>query len=120
MCCLCRFLFIPFSTVQRLLDKRRRSPRPVSYGFGMDVDARDLQQHLSEHLRRVAAGETIRVIEHGVPVALISPASLPHSLQQGVDEGWIRPPQRTGSIGVIERTKGKRRIVDVLAEDRGD
>ena len=86
----------------------------------MDIGVRDLKQHLSEHLRRVAAGEVIRVTDRGVPVALITPIAAGDPLQRGIDEGWIRPPQRAGSLGAIERAKGKRRISDVLAEDRGE
>ena len=86
----------------------------------MDIGVRDLKQHLSEHLRRVAAGETIRVTDRGVPVALLTPVASGDPLQRGIDEGWIRPPQRTGTLGMIEPAKGRRRIADVLAEDRGE
>jgi prevent-host-death family protein len=85
----------------------------------MDVEATDLQQHLSEHLQRVVEGEFIRVTELGVPVALIAPITVTHPLQRGIDEGWIRPQQRTGRVGEVERVKSSRRIADVLAEERG-
>jgi len=57
----------------------------------MDVGVRDLKQHLSEHLRRVAAGEVIRITDRGIPVALITPVAGGDPLQQGIEEGWIRP-----------------------------
>jgi prevent-host-death family protein len=37
------------------------------------VGIRELRQRASEVLRRVKAGETIEVTEHGRPVALLSP-----------------------------------------------
>lgn len=84
----------------------------------MDVGVRDLKQHLSEHLRRVAGGEVIRITDRGVPVATLSPITAGDPLQRGVDEGWIRPPSRTGLIGENERFPAPVRILDVLREDR--
>ena len=37
------------------------------------VGVRELRQNLSVYLRRVAAGETLRVTERGAPVALLAP-----------------------------------------------
>jgi prevent-host-death family protein len=37
------------------------------------VGVRDLRQNLSVYLRRVAAGETLEVTEHGHPVARLTP-----------------------------------------------
>lgn len=37
------------------------------------VGVRELRQHLSVYLRRVAAGETLRVTDRGTPVALLAP-----------------------------------------------
>ena len=84
----------------------------------MDVGVRELKQHLSEHLRRVAGGEVIRITDRGVPVATLSPITAGDPLQRGVDEGWIRPPSRTGLIGENERFRAPVRILDVLREDR--
>ena len=86
----------------------------------MDVGVRELKQHLSEHLRRVAAGEVIRITDRGVPIASLSPIAGGDPLQRGVDEGWIRPPCRTGVIGDHERFAGSTRVLDVLREDRGE
>jgi hypothetical protein len=85
----------------------------------MDVDATDLGQRLSELLQLVAAGEVIRITDQGVPVAMMSPITARSPLQRGIDEGWIRPPVRTGPLGGAKRAKARRRISDVLAEDRG-
>jgi prevent-host-death family protein len=37
------------------------------------VGVRELRQNLSVYLRRVKAGETLRVTDHGQPVALLAP-----------------------------------------------
>lgn len=37
------------------------------------VGVRELRQHLSRYLRRVAEGEVLRVTERGRPVALLGP-----------------------------------------------
>lgn len=84
----------------------------------MDIGVRELKQHLSEHLRRVAGGEVIRITDRGVPVATLSPITAGDPLQRGVDEGWIRPPSRTGLIGEHERFPAPVRVLDVLREDR--
>jgi prevent-host-death family protein len=38
-----------------------------------DVGVAQLRQNLSVYLRRVSRGETLRVTEHGRPVALLTP-----------------------------------------------
>lgn len=37
------------------------------------IGVRELRQNASVYLRRVAAGESITVTDHGVPVAVLSP-----------------------------------------------
>ncbi len=37
------------------------------------VGVRELRQNLSVYLRRVQAGEALRVTDHGTPVALLTP-----------------------------------------------
>lgn len=86
----------------------------------MDVGVRDLKQHLSEHLRRVAAGETIRVTDRGIPIALLTPLAAGDPLQRGIDEGWIRPPLHTGTVGAAPRARATRRTLDALSEDRSE
>lgn len=86
----------------------------------MNVGVRELKQHLSEYLRRVAEGEVIRVTDRGVPVAMITPLAAVDPLAQGVEEGWIRPPLRTGTIGASTRWPADRRSLEVLREDRGE
>ena len=49
-----------------------------------DVGVRELRQNLSVYLRRIALGETLRVTEHGHPVALLSP--IPRSDDAALDQ----------------------------------
>ena len=59
------------------------------------VGVRELRQNLSVYLRRVAAGETLRVTEHGRPVAQLAP--LPREplsvLDQLIEQGLATPAQ---------------------------
>lgn len=86
----------------------------------MDVGVRELKQRLSEYLRRVEQGETIRVTDRGVPKAVISPVEGGDRLRVGVDEGWIRPPAHRRPIGDGPRIAADRRVADLLREDRGE
>jgi prevent-host-death family protein len=86
----------------------------------MDVGVRELKEHLSEYLRRVAAGEVIRVTDRGVPTAVISPISSGDPLRRGIDEGWIRPALRVDPVGAAPRSRATRRVLDVLRDDRGE
>lgn len=86
----------------------------------MDVGIRELKQHLSEYLERVAHGETIRVTDRGLPKAVISPVVGVSHLQRGIDEGWIRPPLRRGVPGQGEVFVASIRSEDLIAEDRGE
>ena len=42
------------------------------------------------------------------------------SLQLGIREGWIRPPQREGTVGIGFRATATASVLETLAEDRGD
>ena len=57
------------------------------------VGVAELRQNLSRYLRRVAAGETLEVTEHGRPVAVLAP--LPPANESIIDrmirEGRARP-----------------------------
>lgn len=86
----------------------------------MDVGIRELKQRLSEIIDLVAKGETVRVTDRGVPKAVLSPALSTDQLGRGVEEGWIRPPQRSGRVGHGPRMKSEKRVLDVIAEDRAD
>ncbi len=56
------------------------------------VGVRELRQNLSKYLRRVVAGETLRVTERGRPVALLAP--LPEEagvLERLIARGRVTP-----------------------------
>jgi prevent-host-death family protein len=54
------------------------------------VGVRELRQRASELLRRVAAGETIEVTDHGRPVALLSPMPEAGPLERLRARGEVR------------------------------
>lgn len=82
----------------------------------MDVGIRELKQHLSDYLDRVASGETIRVTDRGIPKATISPIAGQGGVDRGIAEGWIRPA--TQQLQPSRRYVSKLKIRDVIAEDR--
>lgn len=57
----------------------------------LTVGVRDLKAQLSEYLRRVKAGETIVITEHGHPIGRIIPEreSIDERLQRLVDSGEL-------------------------------
>jgi prevent-host-death family protein len=87
----------------------------------MRVGTRELKNKLSEYMRRVKAGETIIVTEHGKSIGQIIPikATVEERLQSMVDAGqaeWngqkLRPYQPTAI------NKGDRQLSDLVVEDR--
>ena len=74
------------------------------------VGVRDLKASLSGFLRRVRAGETLIVTDHGEPIARITPMGLPPGLERLVREGrmtWsgrkpeiVEPPLRLRGPGL--------------------
>jgi prevent-host-death family protein len=84
----------------------------------MEVGVRELKQHLSKYLDQVESGVELLVTDRGKPKARIVPVTEAGHLQLGIDEGWIRPAQRSVAIGTGTRHRSRRRIADVLDEDR--
>jgi prevent-host-death family protein len=84
----------------------------------MHVGVRELKQHLSAYLKRVADGETLQITDRGVPVAVISPVAGADPLACGIEEGWIRPPATASRVGHHPRESAPRRVLDALGEDR--
>ncbi len=84
----------------------------------MDVGIRELKAKLSEYVASAAAGETIVVTDRGQPVARLTGLGQMSSIQRGIDEGWIEPPQRTKLTTSVSH-RAKRTVSDVLDEDRG-
>lgn len=78
---------------------------------------RELKQHLSEYLDLAERGEVIRVTERGRPKAMLAPLPGRFRLEEGVAEGWIRPGS-SAPLVPVRRVRGRRRVLDALAEDR--
>ncbi len=55
--------------------------------------------------------------ENGVGDAVHEPLN---ALTKGVEEGWIRPPARSGPIGQADPMASKRNTDELIAEDRSD
>lgn len=85
----------------------------------MDVGVRELKAHLSEHLARVADGETVVVTDRGRPVARIVPFDTGGVVGRGIAEGWIEAPRRVG-LDEVKRHKSTASAIEVLGDDRGD
>ena len=84
-----------------------------------DVGIRELKQRLSEYLDRAERGETLRVTDRGRPKAVLGPVPGRARIEDGIRTGWITPG--TGApLAPVQRSKASRRVLAVLAEDRGD
>ena len=83
------------------------------------VGIRELKAKLSHYLDRAEAGETIVVTDRGRAKVEIRMLSVEERIQQGIDEGWIRPGRPGGlSKRPRRRFKGKMTIAEAMAEDR--
>jgi prevent-host-death family protein len=85
----------------------------------MDVGIRELRSRLSELLDRAERGETIRVTDRGRPKAVLGPIPGQLNMQEGVEQGWIRPATGTPT-SIRRRFEARRSIHDMLGEDRGE
>jgi len=83
----------------------------------MDVGVRELKANLSVWLDRAARGEIVRVTDRGVPKAILAPLPGRLHLDDGVAEGWVRPPA-AGGLGPARRARAERSTASVLREDR--
>jgi prevent-host-death family protein len=85
------------------------------------VGVRDLKASLSAHLRRVSAGESILVTDHGRVVARLVPPDVPEGLSGLIRSGRLNwaarrltvPPKRPALRG-----KGPG-LADIVRRDRG-
>ena len=84
-----------------------------------DVGVRELKQRLSEYLDRAERGELLRVTDRGRPKALLGPLPGRARVEQGVAEGWITAGS-AASLRPVRRVKSSGRVLDALAEDRGE
>jgi prevent-host-death family protein len=85
----------------------------------VDVGVRELKAKLSEYLGKVKAGEVITVTDRGRPIARIGPLSAEERIQQGIEEGWIRPGNGMPPERIKRRFKVDTSIQEMLDEDRG-
>ncbi|HEV7808621.1 MAG TPA: type II toxin-antitoxin system prevent-host-death family antitoxin [Solirubrobacteraceae bacterium] len=83
-----------------------------------DVGVRELKQRLSEYLDRAERGEMLRVTDRGRPKALLGPLPGRARIAEGVDAGWIAPGSGE-PLPEIQRWTAHKRVLDVLADDRG-
>lgn len=83
-----------------------------------DVGVRELKGRLSEYLERAARGEVIRVTDRGRPKALLMPIPGRLRLEEGIEEGWVRPPADRHR-GPWRRFTAARTVSDLVGEDRG-
>jgi prevent-host-death family protein len=84
-----------------------------------DVGVRELKQHLSEYLDRAERGELLRVTDRGRPKAILGPLPGRARIESGVAEGWITPGSGAG-LRRVPRHESSRRVLESLAEDRGE
>ena len=84
-----------------------------------DVGIRELKQRLSEYLDRAERGEVLRVTDRGRAKAILGPVPGRARIEDGIRAGWITPGT-SSLLGPVHRSKASRRVLDVLAEDRGE
>ena len=87
----------------------------------LNVGVRELKARLSEYLRRVKAGQTIVITEHGQMVGRIVPAarSLDDRLQAMLQAGLIAwSGKKLEPMPPVARVRGKRTVAALLVEDR--
>lgn len=85
----------------------------------MDVGVRELKRRLSEYLDKASKGEVIRVTDRGVPKAILAPLPGRGRLDEGIAEGWVTAGEEA-PVAEVEPATSKRRIADVIGEDRGE
>ena len=63
------------------------------------IGIRELRQHASQYLRRVAAGESFTVTDRGMPVAQLVPPRAASALEAMIRRGELLVPQHpTGAL----------------------
>lgn len=85
------------------------------------MNIRELKSRLSHYLRLTKAGEAVLVTERGIPVGRIIPAgaSLEERIQAMAESGLVHwNKQKLQRLMPVAKIKGKRRVADMLIEDR--
>jgi prevent-host-death family protein len=95
----------------------------------MEATVRELKAHLSEYLRRVAAGEEVVVTLRGKPMARLAPVSVAKTPEELEAEAiarlrtlpWVRAGaggQVHGSDTPIPWPEGEKLLSELVLEDR--
>ncbi|MEI2638427.1 MAG: type II toxin-antitoxin system prevent-host-death family antitoxin [Microthrixaceae bacterium] len=85
-----------------------------------EITHRQLRNESGEVLRRVAAGETIMVTNHGQPAAVIGPPTT-DVLGDLAARGRLRPAVADAdSLGSIRRTHTNKRSDQIVSDIRGN
>jgi prevent-host-death family protein len=87
----------------------------------MDVGIHELKAKLSQYVDRAASGEVIRVTDRGVLRAVLMALPATDRVEQGIREGWVRPPLRTGSPAPPDPVTPPPELTttEILDDDRG-
>ncbi|MFB9908123.1 type II toxin-antitoxin system Phd/YefM family antitoxin [Allokutzneria oryzae] len=85
------------------------------------IGVRELRQNASKYLKRAAAGETLVITEHGVPVAMLAPPPKPSLREQLIANGEL-VPGRGGAFPppLPAAAPGERTFSDVLQQMRDE
>ena len=85
------------------------------------VGVRDLKASLSAYLRRVSAGESVVVTDHGRPVARLVPPDVPDGLSKLLREGRLNWSGRrlTRARTRPKMRPGRTTLADIVLRDRG-
>jgi prevent-host-death family protein len=81
------------------------------------IGVRELRQHASRWLHRVARGESFQVTDRGRPVAVLSPV-VEGDWERLVSTGQITPATHRLADVVPMTAAGGRTLSEILAEDR--
>ena len=101
------------------MSKRKAAKSAILMNDPSLVGIRDLRDHLSAHLERVKAGETLTITEHGKPVARIVGAALPPRLVEMIARGEATPASRPlPDWSTIRRAKFRGDTQDLIDEIR--
>jgi len=86
-----------------------------------ETGVRELKARLSAYLRRVQAGDTVVITDHGRPIARLVPIAptLEARLEALAQTGLVAwTGAKLGPVTPVAHTAGERTVADLLLEDR--
>ena len=83
-----------------------------------EVGVRELRNHLSRHLARIQAGQTIVVTDHGRAVAQLVPVSGERPIDRLVKEGLVVRAAQRRSRPAVQPLPGTGTVSDLVAQQR--